>query len=223
MFGAYGSFPRRLGGGPDELATIHADLLESYGTAFDKSRGGRLWDICYADARALWAGWQANKRLQNQANPALATWSLPKWEAELGLSAYGLTGPQRRRQLAAHVARWGKDTSWQDIHNVLLDTLGDMFVETRVHTPDEAMVHAAADQPWGTVDPDAPWYSTVSYLNVVVREVSGVGEGEFYERIGRMQNALHGRLNVWVTFDWTMGDGFLLDTPDQLDIVSFDE
>lgn len=223
MFGAYGSFPRPLGGGASELQVLHEDLLHAYGSAFDKSRGSYLWDLCWSDARALYAAWQANRRMLAQWNPGTASWSIPVWERNLALSPYGLSIGGRRRQLVAHESRYGVDTTPQDIEQVLRDTLGDIYVETRIHTPDNAMVHAPDNTyPWGTVDPSAPWYSTVSHMAIVVQDVAGIGPGEWYERIGRMTAALNERLNVWATFDWIkLPTGFYLDTS-SMGIVPFD-
>lgn len=50
----------------------------------------------------------------------------------------------------------------------------------------------------------------------------GVNEGEFDERMGKLHALLHGRLNVWATFDWYRIDGFTLDE-DNLDVAAFDE
>lgn len=223
MLGAYGSLPMRLGGGPEELRVIHEDLLESYGSAFDKSRGGYLWDLCYADARALWAAWQCNARLLAQCNPTTATWSLSSWERTNGLSSYGLTIGQRRKQLAEHERRQGQSTSFQHVVDLLRETMGDTFVEIRLLDPDDANVHVPDNTyPWGTVDNSAPWYSSVSHVAVVLQDVPGVSEGEFYERVGAMNSILQGRLSVWATYDWIkLPAGFFLDVS-EMDVVPFD-
>ena len=225
MFDEFGGvFPYELGDGDPLPAVLHEDLLSGYGSAFDKSRGSYLWDLCYADSQALYDGYCSNYRLMAQTNPATATWSLDGWESEYGLSGYGLSDPARRAQLSAHRARFGQSVTFFRIVGGLQKILGDSFVEVRTITPENANVHVPDNTyPWGTVDVDAPWFSDVSRLTIVLRDAPGVSKGEFRERVGKMTAFLNSRLNVWATFGWYKTTGFVLDVFPNLDTVAFGE
>lgn len=225
MFDEFGSvLPYELGDGDPLPAVLHEDLLAAYGTAFDTSRGGYLWDLCYVDSQALYDGWCSNYRLLAQAKPSTASWSLSEWEREHGLSGYGLSDPERRRRLTAHRARLGQKITFQGLVAELQAALGDTFVEVRTIAPENANVHVPdGTYPWGTVDVDAPWFSDVSRFTIVLRDAPGVSKGLFRERVGRMTSILNSRLNVWATFGWYKTTGFVLDVYPNLDTVAFGE
>ena len=85
----------------------------------------------------------ANQRNANQVNPAYATADalLPRWEAILNQPPQpGDTESVRAARCAAAIGRFGRTNSSQPIIDVLVATLGSLFVGLMLFTPANALV-----------------------------------------------------------------------------------
>lgn len=245
-YGGYHPYPRRFGGnkhaGKPLLQVVHESLNAQRGPAFDTTSDTSIVAVeTMAHARALvFDGWEVNARVGMQSDPRRTTDMLPRWEGIFKTRPKpDATKHARRVEIGRRWARFGKTANHSRLHTVLADKLGAYFVAVEYIDLANAVVHVPdGSYPWGTVDEDAPWYSTVAHILVRLQKPDGATEAQFYEAAGKVATELDPIANAFVTFDWyrapsggppidvpggPSAGGFYLDQDANLDNQVFDE
>jgi hypothetical protein len=223
--GKYAPFPERYGGlGNQAKPTIRvlADALgKARGTAYDTTEGGTVEVRDWGVARALWEGWETNDRLARVTDVRrVAGAMLGRWEAILAKPPEpGDTIVARQSRLVDIQRREGQTPHQQYVLDRLTELLGDILVQVHHIAPADAVMY----WPGGTELPGYPWYSTVCYLPVQVQRPTGFTWPDFFGRIGKLAALLDDILPAWITFDWFLTEGFILDEENNLDGAAFDE
>lgn len=203
-FGGYSPYPRRFGGGgKPRLQVIHEGLNAQRGTAYSQDRESTVWLENHAIARAISAEWGTAQRLANQTDPYRMTDMLSRWERILAIPVPAdATEAERRAEVAARMARAGKDVNHAHIYTELTRVLGDFFYAIEYIDIANAVVHVPdGTYPWGTVAAGAPWYSTVAHVLVRMQQPEGYTAAEYWERRGAAATILDAMLPVWVSYD----------------------
>lgn len=206
-YGGYHPYPRRFGGGRPRLRIIHESLAAGRGDALDAStRGTVAWVETMAHARAIcFDGYGTNDRLALQWDPDRMTDMLPRWERILRIIVPpNATAADRRAVVRRRFRRFLEASAFHSrLHKRLTEELGDVFVAIEYISVDNAVIYAPdATYPWGTINLDHPWYSTVAHILVLLRKPEGYSEGDFYEVAAKVTKATDGLLPSWATIDW---------------------
>lgn len=235
--GNFNPAPLRFGASNDtDLEAILNDLLQGVGTAFDVDRGSITWIYLNAIARVFDDVFEQNKRLANQWDPQRMTDFLSRWEVILGLSPLPTDTPiDRRARIQAKIALTGQSPTLQVIQDLLRKTIGsDVYVSIIAEDPTTATttVPGGATVPGGITIPSGAWFSSVSYVPILVTQPSYMDDLTFYSKVGSIFTVLEAIMPAWTTFDWfrnspsfpstTASTGFILDDVWNLDNESFD-
>jgi hypothetical protein len=229
-----------MGGGPSLVKTIMDSLATARGSAYTTDQDTAVMVENLAFAREIAAGYEANKRLANQFDPARMGESLARWTKILRIAVKaGMTDGQKRRIISALFGQTGEDSIRTYIVLALQDALGDVFEDVEYIPLASANITATPSGiggfPFGTEVAGMPWSSTVCRVLVKLVKLTGMSEGEFLEEAGKVAPILDPVLPAWVTFDWyrepevgtpiaipdgPTGAGFYLNEPN-LDVLIF--
>lgn len=207
----------RSGGGRPVRGRILDSLNQQRGTAYDTSQASPVYAENLAFARAIAEVWANNERLANQWDPLRMTDFLPRWEAIYGLyPSPSDTLVDRRKRVAAAVARVAQFPTYQNVVDTLRAALGNVFVSI-THTGTGAanptvVAGGAVTSPsgpanvvWvglGNTTSTVDWYSNVAHVLVQVQQPAGMLDVDFYSAAGKIFPILDSLLPAWVTFDW---------------------
>jgi len=232
--------PERSGGGRPTIGRVLDSLVAQLGSAYDGSTNTTVWAYAIAYARAIAELYSTNLRLSHQWDPARMTDFLPRWEVILGLHpAPTDTVVARRAAVGLAMSRIGKRPTYQAVVDQLTAVLGPVpfsivhgsSATANVWTP---IIWPMGSHPTGStftpamapyVQPLPGWYSTVAEITIIVSKPAGIGDGDFYTRLGAIHTVLDPLLPAWVTWNWIRQDihpgaGFFLDEPN-LDAEGF--
>ncbi len=229
-FGGLTPFPKRFGGGKPRAQVILDSLNKGRGTGLDTAAwSSPVYGENVVAARAIAAAWSTNQRLANIWDSRRMTGNvIPRWEKIRAITpTYGDSDGVRRRRLAAIEALAGVNPTHQVLSTLLSSALGDVFVALEYISVANAVIHVPdGSYPFGTVETDVPWSSTVAHILVRVQKLAGMTEGQFYETAGRVVTVLDPVVPAWVYFTWYRGGasaysvsggpsagGFFLDEP----------
>jgi len=229
-FGSYSPFPLRFGGGRPPLEHRVKSILAQLGTAYTKDATGLVWIRAMALGRVIWELWESNKRLANQWDPVRMTDFLGRWEKILALPVSPTDSlATRRARVGLTMARAGyADRS--TLYATCLAYLGSsVFLSIVTTSSADANVWTPSGWPMGQhgspgTIPD--WLSTVSHIDVLTTQPSGMSDAEYYSTRASVKPALDAILPAWATFDIVRdgphGAGFYLDEQANLDNQRFD-
>lgn len=211
-FGGHCPFPRRLGGGLPRVKAIQDSLMSQMGSAYAKEDDAYVVARAHAIARMISASWGDSIRLSHVADP----WRMPKeivprWETALSIvPPHDADMRDRRTEIDRRFAR-GKKPTRQLIYDLIVDLIGDAFVDLYyipleyavIHTPDSTYgFGSVVENPYGVLGESAPWYSTIAHVLIHVEKPAAMTEGEFRALMGEMRRQLDPIFSSWSTFDW---------------------
>ncbi len=201
-------FPRRFGGGINNLIVEHTALLDQLKLGYDVSEDTAVYAEAYAHAIAIVGMWRVNGRLRNFLVPSKMMESLPVWEESCHIRPEpGDTPQQRRRVLGAHFLGFHGNLL-VDLENVCTAAGGANFI--RIGGVDSADV---VDY-WPGINPGPPgfeWMSTrLTYVFVVSR--TGMEPRNFYALVRFINKEMTGLLPAEMVFQvGTDEGGFIVD------------
>lgn len=225
-FGGYAPYPRRFGGGRPLLQVVHDALNAARGTALTCEEGSIAWVENMAFARALtFDGYGTNERLGNQRDPMRMTDMLPRWEAIFGVVPPPSASLYDRRLVVYKRFRRFLEASGThaQLYAKMTRELGSVFVAIEYIAPASATIFVPdASWPFGAVQADHPWYSTVCHILIHTTKPDGYTEGDFYAAVGKILPEVDGFLPAWVSLSWYRSSaiastGFYLDQEANLD------
>lgn len=225
--------PERSGGGRPTIGRVLDSLVAQLGSAYDGSSNTTVWAYATAYARAIAELYSTNLRLSHQWDPVRMTDFLPRWETILKIyPPVGSTLVSRRAAVAAAFARIGKPPTYQAVIDQLTTVLSPIPFRIVHGSSATANVWTPVGWPMGThptgstftpamapyVQPLPDWYSTVAEITIIVSKPAGIGDGDFYTRLGAIHTVLDPLLPAWATWQWIRQDihpgaGFFLDEP----------
>jgi hypothetical protein len=211
------------------IETILRSLNEGDGTFPSKDEDSYVYAENWAVARAIADLWSTNRRLSYQWDAKRMTDMLPRWETIFALHPLSTdTEAERRASVGAKFAIIGKPATHQVVHDLMVDVLGDIYVQTVNTSSSDAFGYAPGGIaiPGGVTLDDGPWTSGVAYVAIELEQPTGVGDQAFFDTAGKVHTHLDSLLPAWVDFGWfkdgTGGTGFFLDDTYNLDVERFD-
>jgi hypothetical protein len=230
MPGGFNPAPFHFGASRHQVEeAILKALNQGDGTGLSTEEDAYNYAENLAVARAIAELWSANRRLANQWDALRMTDFLPRWETIYGLHPLPTdSDTARRAAVGVKMALEGQPATRQVVYDLLVQVLGDVFVE--IVNGDSATATGAAPGgltiPGGVTLPDGPWGSGIAYMAVHVEKSGTMTDSEFYTTAGKIYPYLDGLLPAWVDFGWyrnhSGGDpGFILDDPHNLDNEAF--
>jgi uncharacterized protein YmfQ (DUF2313 family) len=219
----------RGGSGDGTYKRIYDALNQACGTAYDTGTTSNVSIENHAIARAIAEAWDQNRRLSFIHDPwRCAPSILVRWERVCRLYPLATdTLLDRRRRLAAKLARFGVKPTYQVTYDRMVEALGDVFVTINHVTAAEAV----AEWPGGSPPEPDKFTSTVCRVLIKAVKPTGWTEGQYYEAKNRANPILDATLPAHMTYfiyrndpshsggSWATDDGagFILDTPANLD------
>jgi len=197
------------------------------GSAYTKDRGSLVDVENVALARHFAAVWSRTpEKFRANATPRRADERLEYWRKVLGVARRATDPDWKLRQNCSAHYQAAQGPRLDVIESSLRTLLGEAFVALHTQTGNDL------DAPptltfWPIINPGPAaydigggcWSSERSHLTVEVRQPSGMSNSDFSNLLNvQMFQLLDGLLPAWATFDWTTGDGFLLDIS-QLDFA----
>lgn len=170
--GGMSPFPAPLGGGTPRLKLVLDSLNADRGTAFDTAtRTTVVYAQNMAISRAINAAWGTNERLSRLWVPQRCSMDIIKrWEQIMALApAPDDDDETRRARVADLLSRFGQESIFATLSNLLSTALGSVFVGVEHIAYSAATIYVPdGTYPWGSVDSSGnrPWSSTVAHLLV---------------------------------------------------------
>lgn len=208
---------------------IRDALLETDGTALASDSTSFVYAERNAEAVLLAYLWGLIATFAHQHDPSRTTQFLPRWEKILGLRPLATdTDVDRRKRVKAKVASFALPGTAQVVSDILLGSLGNVFLGVVNTTPALAVgfVPGGFSAPGGVTLPSGGFYSTIAHLALATAPTIGMDDPTFYAAVGQIAALLDDVLPAWVVADWfrdgPSGAGFILDDPHNLDNERFD-
>jgi len=214
MFGIYGGFPFRLGGGPSKLEAEHMSMLDALAPAWDVGEDEPTWLEAYAHAKVLTTMWMCNERLKNQALPLKMMENLPTWEEATSLRPTAEDFPQERRRRLAAKLRGYVGNTLSDLEDVCEQIFGDNFVELRFCDAANVIAYwpggTAISSGMAAPGPPGQEWSTNRVRMAVVVTKTGLSANTYMAKAGNLFNTLDALAPSWMTFVIGVGSQFVV-------------
>lgn len=207
-YGGFFPYPKRYGGGRPLLRIVQDALGAARGTALDATQtvGSTVWVETHAYARAItFDGYGTNAKVGYQWDPLRMSDFIPRWERIFRIIPSPASSlAQRRTVIYQRFRRFLEATALHArLYARLVQDLGSTFVAIEYIDPTAATIYVPdASYPWGTVNANHPWFSTVCHILVLLQKPPGYSEGDFYAAASRVVTLADGLLPSYVTIDW---------------------
>lgn len=202
-FGGGHPYPRKMGGGPSRVQQLLAAISADRGDLYTTDTNSIVYVENMALARAVSGAWGTNERLGNLWQPHRTSEDvLSRWETILVLRPpYGMTMTERRRRVEDRLTLVA-----EGIRGVVLDrmvTLGPAFLSVDYIDIAFALITVPdGTYPFGVVDADKPWSSTVARVLVRLQKPAGYVEANFYDVASQAIDLIDPLMPAWLEIDW---------------------